>query len=206
MSDTTSHVQGATDLPLFEDTIGVILDRAVSRWPEREALVSVYQGARWTYAELGAAHRMKPVSAISHSQRRFAAIVLASVLVLVACRHQREPAAQAAEVATSGAASATPASEAHIRAVTGAVDEAWLRANSSSTNDWPCHGLDAAETRFSTWPTASSATACRASTAAATFTTWATSAPMCSQTWRGPSSTARSSVRACRISPASSRR
>ena len=53
MSDTTSYVAGTTDLPLFEDTIGAMLDRAVSRWPEREALVSVEQGVRWTYEEFG---------------------------------------------------------------------------------------------------------------------------------------------------------
>ena len=56
MSDTTSYVAGTTDLPLFEDTIGAMLDRAVSRWPEREALVSVEQGVRWTYEEFG--HRV----------------------------------------------------------------------------------------------------------------------------------------------------
>ena len=38
---------------LIEDTIGAMLDRAVSRWPEREALVSVEQGVRWTYEEFG---------------------------------------------------------------------------------------------------------------------------------------------------------
>ena len=53
MSDTTSYVAGTTDLPLIEDTIGAMLDRAVSRWPEREALVSVEQGVRWTYEEFG---------------------------------------------------------------------------------------------------------------------------------------------------------
>jgi fatty-acyl-CoA synthase len=51
MSDATSHVRGTTDRPLIEDTIGAMLDRAASRWPEREALVSVAQGVRWTYAE-----------------------------------------------------------------------------------------------------------------------------------------------------------
>jgi fatty-acyl-CoA synthase len=37
--------------PLIEETIGAMLDRAVSRWPDTEALVSIEQGIRWNYAE-----------------------------------------------------------------------------------------------------------------------------------------------------------
>jgi len=49
----TSHVRGDTKTPLIEETIGAVLDKAIARWPETEALVSVEQGIRWTYAELG---------------------------------------------------------------------------------------------------------------------------------------------------------
>ncbi|MCX3287648.1 AMP-binding protein [Streptomyces sp. NEAU-H22] len=48
-----SHGTGATGL--LGDTIGADLDRAVAAWPEREALVDVPSGRRWTYAEFGAA-------------------------------------------------------------------------------------------------------------------------------------------------------
>ncbi|MFF0212593.1 AMP-binding protein [Streptomyces althioticus] len=44
-----SHGTGAT--PLLGDTIGANLDRAVAAWPDREALVDVESGRRWTYAE-----------------------------------------------------------------------------------------------------------------------------------------------------------
>ncbi|MEU0217633.1 AMP-binding protein [Streptomyces sp. NPDC006265] len=48
-----SHGTGAT--ALLGDTIGANLDRAVAMWPDREALVDVPSGRRWTYAEFGAA-------------------------------------------------------------------------------------------------------------------------------------------------------
>ncbi|MFI9333553.1 AMP-binding protein [Streptomyces althioticus] len=44
-----SHGTGAT--PLLGDTVGANLDRAVAAWPDREALVDVESGRRWTYAE-----------------------------------------------------------------------------------------------------------------------------------------------------------
>ncbi len=47
------------------------------------------------------------------------------------------------------AADAPKGSEAHIRAVTGKVDGASIRANAKATKDWPSYGLDYAETRFS---------------------------------------------------------
>ncbi|MGA5356532.1 AMP-binding protein [Streptomyces purpurascens] len=48
-----SHGTGGT--ALLGDTIGANLDRAVSAWPEREALVDVPSGRRWTYAQFGSA-------------------------------------------------------------------------------------------------------------------------------------------------------
>jgi len=55
MADTAqlSIVQGATEPALFEHTIGEALQRAIAKWPKQEALVSVHQGGRWTYEELG---------------------------------------------------------------------------------------------------------------------------------------------------------
>jgi fatty-acyl-CoA synthase len=47
-----SHVRGADGPPLLETTIGEALVRAADLWGEREALVSVAQGIRWTFAEL----------------------------------------------------------------------------------------------------------------------------------------------------------
>ena len=41
------------------------------------------------------------------------------------------------------------ASPEHIKAVTSAVDEASIKANSATSKDWPTTGLDYAETRFS---------------------------------------------------------
>ena len=50
-----SYARGERDTPLLEETIGANLDRIVARFGDREALVSVHQGRRYTYAELGAA-------------------------------------------------------------------------------------------------------------------------------------------------------
>ncbi|MDO9456268.1 AMP-binding protein [Nocardioides sp.] len=50
-----SYAQGETDQPLLEETIGASFDRTVATWPEREALVEVATGRRWTWSELGAA-------------------------------------------------------------------------------------------------------------------------------------------------------
>ncbi|MBW1595615.1 AMP-binding protein [Streptomyces sp. JJ38] len=52
---TLSYAHGTGTAPLLGDTIGRNLDRAVAAWPEREALVDVPSGTRWTYAEFGAA-------------------------------------------------------------------------------------------------------------------------------------------------------
>ena len=52
MDAALSHVIGASSPPLREDTIGQALDEAARRWGDIEALVSVQQGVRWTFAEL----------------------------------------------------------------------------------------------------------------------------------------------------------
>lgn len=48
-----THGTGAT--ALLGDTIGANLDRATAAFPDREALVDVPSGRRWTYGEFGAA-------------------------------------------------------------------------------------------------------------------------------------------------------
>ncbi len=55
MSAPLSYTHGTSTTPLLGDTIGANLDRAVAAWPDREALVDVVSGRRWTYAEFGAA-------------------------------------------------------------------------------------------------------------------------------------------------------
>jgi fatty-acyl-CoA synthase len=50
-----SYASGTSSKPLLGDTIGDNLDRTVARFGDREALVSVHQGLRYTYTELGAA-------------------------------------------------------------------------------------------------------------------------------------------------------
>jgi fatty-acyl-CoA synthase len=49
-----SYTSAISDTPLLGDTIGENLDRTVSRFPDREALIDVPAGRRWTYAELAA--------------------------------------------------------------------------------------------------------------------------------------------------------
>ena len=48
-----SYAHGAGALPLLGETIGENLDRTIERFGDREALVSVHQGVRFTYGELG---------------------------------------------------------------------------------------------------------------------------------------------------------
>jgi fatty-acyl-CoA synthase len=48
----SSQAQGATDVPLIEQTIGACFDAMVARQPEHEALVSVHQGRRLSYRGL----------------------------------------------------------------------------------------------------------------------------------------------------------
>jgi len=47
-----SWVQGSTDQPLLERTVFQLLASAAQQWPEREAVVFVEQGLRWTWREL----------------------------------------------------------------------------------------------------------------------------------------------------------
>ncbi|QKW30055.1 AMP-binding protein [Streptomyces seoulensis] len=49
-----SYAHGTGGTALLGDTIGANLDRAVAAWPDREALVDVPSGRRWTYAEFAA--------------------------------------------------------------------------------------------------------------------------------------------------------
>ncbi|KQO23877.1 AMP-binding protein [Acidovorax sp. Leaf76] len=51
---TGSHARGATSVPLIEQTIGSFFADMAARQPGREALVSVHQGRRYTYAQLQA--------------------------------------------------------------------------------------------------------------------------------------------------------
>ncbi|HVH93839.1 MAG TPA: AMP-binding protein, partial [Nocardioidaceae bacterium] len=46
-----SYAQGETSPPLLEETIGANLERIVGQHGDREALVEVATGRRWTYAE-----------------------------------------------------------------------------------------------------------------------------------------------------------
>lgn len=50
-----SYAAGPTDTPLLDDTIGANLARTVERFGDRDALVDVHGGRRWTYAEFGRA-------------------------------------------------------------------------------------------------------------------------------------------------------
>jgi fatty-acyl-CoA synthase len=47
-----SYAHGTSPIPLLGETIGDNLDATVARWGDRDALVSVHQGVRLTYAEL----------------------------------------------------------------------------------------------------------------------------------------------------------
>ena len=55
ISPQLSHATGRTDTPLIEQTIGDNLDATVRAHPDREAMVEVDSGRRWTYAEFHAA-------------------------------------------------------------------------------------------------------------------------------------------------------
>src|ERR1700727_2561561 len=52
---TEAYARGAEKAPLLEETIGANLDRAVARWPDRDALVSCAEDVRMTWSEFGAA-------------------------------------------------------------------------------------------------------------------------------------------------------
>jgi acyl-CoA synthetase (AMP-forming)/AMP-acid ligase II len=49
-----STTAGDTSVPLLDQTIGANLEATAARFPDREALVSVHQGVRMTYAEFDA--------------------------------------------------------------------------------------------------------------------------------------------------------
>ncbi|GII96655.1 AMP-binding protein [Sinosporangium siamense] len=49
-----SYASGASAVPLLGDTIGENLERSAARFPDREVLVDVSTGRRWTYAEFDA--------------------------------------------------------------------------------------------------------------------------------------------------------
>ena len=55
MAANPSYAQGATDLPLIEQTLGAFFDDMVGQQPDHEALVSRHEGQRFTYRELQAA-------------------------------------------------------------------------------------------------------------------------------------------------------
>jgi len=50
-----SYASGVSSVPLLGETIGANFERSVAAFADREALVDVAAGRRWTYAELGAA-------------------------------------------------------------------------------------------------------------------------------------------------------
>ncbi|GAA1609255.1 AMP-binding protein [Kribbella sancticallisti] len=50
-----SYASGVSEVPLLGETIGENLRRTVAQYGEREALVEVASGRRWTYGEFGAA-------------------------------------------------------------------------------------------------------------------------------------------------------
>ena len=52
MADLASYTHAASTIPLLNDTIGSSLEKAASRWPNREAVVVYDQGIRLTFAEL----------------------------------------------------------------------------------------------------------------------------------------------------------
>ncbi|MEV6582582.1 AMP-binding protein [Streptomyces sp. NPDC051582] len=53
-STASSYASGVFEVPLLGDTIGENLDRTVRRFPDRDALVDLAAGRRWTYAEFAA--------------------------------------------------------------------------------------------------------------------------------------------------------
>jgi fatty-acyl-CoA synthase len=55
LTDAPSYVHGASEVPLLGETIGQNLDRTAARVPDGDAVVSVHQGVRMTYAEFHAA-------------------------------------------------------------------------------------------------------------------------------------------------------
>ena len=50
LASEPSYVHGASPVPLLGETIGQNLDRTAAKVPDNDALVSVHQGVRMTYA------------------------------------------------------------------------------------------------------------------------------------------------------------
>ncbi len=63
---TDSLARGPTDVPLIERTIGAHFAAMAARQPAADALVSVHQGVRWSYAELHAAARRLASALLRH--------------------------------------------------------------------------------------------------------------------------------------------
>jgi fatty-acyl-CoA synthase len=55
VANEPSYVHGASQVPLLGETVGQNLDRTVARVPDRDAVISVHQGIRLTYAQFHAA-------------------------------------------------------------------------------------------------------------------------------------------------------
>jgi fatty-acyl-CoA synthase len=51
MSAATAYAHGLSDTPLLGETIGANFERKVAQHADREAVVVVHQGVRWTYAQ-----------------------------------------------------------------------------------------------------------------------------------------------------------
>lgn len=49
---SNSYVSGISDIPLKGETVGDCFDDTVARFPDREALLSLHQGLRYTWSEL----------------------------------------------------------------------------------------------------------------------------------------------------------
>jgi len=47
-----SHSSGISDQPLLDFSIGAALRDAAARFPDRAAIVSIFQGQRYSYAQL----------------------------------------------------------------------------------------------------------------------------------------------------------
>lgn len=50
---TPSYANGSSATALLDETLGANLDRAIATHPDREALVEVFAGRRWTYRQFG---------------------------------------------------------------------------------------------------------------------------------------------------------
>ena len=65
-----SYAHGTGETPLLGDTIGRNLDRAIAAHPDREALVDLPSGRRWTYTEFGHAVDEVALGLAAHGVRK----------------------------------------------------------------------------------------------------------------------------------------